>query len=149
MVAIRSVDVIAAKWKNKAGASGADYEAGVRAPLKDWQRETEAGSGNYNTGVQQAIARGAFAGGVRKVGTKKWQEKSISKGPARYTGGVADAENDYRTGFGPIQAAISRVSLPTRGPAGDPRNLQRVNAIAAALRAVKTGGGGGTAPAAP
>jgi len=59
------------------------------------------------------------------------------KGPQRFAEGVQLAEGEWQKGFGPYHTAISNLSLPARGPAGSPANLQRVAAIATTLRAVK------------
>ena len=127
------------RWKRRASASGADYEAGIRNPRKDWAKATAEAETNFESGIRQAVAEKRFSKGVQKAGTSKWSAKALSKGVDRYPAGVADAEDEYARGVKPYLDAIEAVSLPPRGPKGDPRNLQRVKAINDALRARKLG----------
>ena len=136
----KSLQEISEKFVRKGGAAGQDYAAGVKNPKKDWQAETAAASGNYAAGVTAAIGRGAFATGVNKAGSAKWQRNAIAKGVTRYPAGVLAAKPDYEAGFGKYLTIIQGLDLPPRGPKGDPGNITRVSAIAAALHAAKVGG---------
>lgn len=142
MVAIKSLDAIAAKFVAKASAAGPDYEAGVRQPRNDYARNTLAAETSYDQGVTAAIGRKSFGKGVQKAGTGKWQAKSLSKGVTRYGPGVADAKDDFQSGFTKSHGIISALQLPAKRAKGDPGNIQRVAAIAKALRDGKTAGGG-------
>lgn len=137
MVAIRSTADSAAKYSRRAGSAGPEYEAGVRQPRKDWKTETKAAQARYEAGVQQAITDKRFGKGVDKAGTAKWQENAIAKGPGRYSEGVRLAENSYADAFAPFQAVIAGLTLPPRGPKGDPNNIKRVEVIAKALHDAK------------
>ena len=143
MVKIKSIDVIAKKFVAKASAAGPDYESGVRSPKEDYATAAKAAEGSFEQGIQAAIARKSFGKGVSKAGTTKWQNKSLSKGVARYPTGVADAEQEFNQGFAPYASTISSLTLPPRRAKGDPGNLARVAAIAKALRDKKTGTTGG------
>lgn len=142
MAAIRPMDEIARKWATVTPQRTADYEAGVRAPRKDWAQSSAAATEAWKAGVQAAIAAGSFAKGVGKAGTAKWAEASLEKGVGRWGPGVALAEDDYRTGFAPYREAIARVSLPARFARRDPRNLERVRVIVDAIGKVKAGSRG-------
>jgi len=141
MVTLRPLDKIVDKWKNRAAAAAGDYQFGVQNPLKDWATNASAAKDAWVGGVQDAAARGAYEKGVRKAGTEKWQRKAVQLGAPRYTQGVQVADVDYKEGFGPYYDALTRLTLPPRGPRGDPRNLERVRVIVEALRKVKTSGG--------
>lgn len=136
---LKSMSEITEKWRRRASAAGPDYEAGVRSPKEDWSSETIAAKAAYEAGVQDAIGRDAFTKGVREAGTEKWARKTLAVGPARYPTGVAAAEADYSTGFGPYRDAIERIVLPIRGRRGDPANIERVRGIADALHRQKVG----------
>ena len=125
------------RWKRRASASATDYESGVRNPRKDWARATADAEANFDSGIRQAVSEKRFSKGVAKAGTEKWRDKTLSKGVLRYPSGIADAEDDYARGVAPYLDAIEKVTLPPRGPKGDPRNLERVKAINNALRAKK------------
>ena len=129
------------KWVRRASVAGEDYAAGVQSPRVSWQAATIAAAGSWATGVQQAVTRGAFGRGVQAAGDARWQGKALSKGVARFPSGVAEAEQDYATRVAPYFAVIESIQLPPRGPKGDPRNIQRVSILAAALRARKVGTG--------
>lgn len=133
MPAIRSGAKIAEKWAEVTPLRSTQYEDGVRDPLRDWQKNTEAAHEAWKSGVQDAIAKGRFPKGVNKAGNSKWQSKSIAKGPSRFREGVSIAGPDYEKGFAPFRDVIERTTLPPRFAKGDPRNIQRVAVMAAAL----------------
>ena len=139
MALIRSVSSIADKWSSVTPGRASQYKAGVSNPLRDWAKEAEAAEGSYEAGVQAAIARKGFAKGVSRVGTDKWKRKAVDVGTMRWGPGVSAAKPDYEAGFAPYADTIASVKLPPRGSKGDPRNLERVAAIANALHAKKVG----------
>jgi len=141
MPAIKNAREIAEKWAKVTPQRADDYEQGIRTPKKDWQTETSAAAENYAAGVQNAIANNRFATGVSNAGTAKWQKAAIEKGTQRWGPGVRVAQGDYESGFAPYADVISRTTLPPRYAKGDPRNIERVAAMATALHEAKVGGG--------
>jgi len=139
MPAIKPTAVSADKWVRRAGQAGPDYARGVQNPRTSWAEATSAAADAHAAGVQQAISEGRFEKGVSKAGNAKWQRKATSIGAQRYGPGVAAAKSDYETGFSPYAAVIQGVTLPPRGPKGDPRNYERVKQIGDALHGAKTG----------
>lgn len=137
MALIRSVSKIAEKWATVTPGRSAQYRAGVETPLRDWATEASAAESSYDAGVQAAMGRKAFGKGVRKAGSEKWKRKAVDVGATRWGPGVSVAKPDYEAGFSPYADTISSVKLPPRGAKGDPRNLERVSAIANALHAKK------------
>lgn len=133
MAAIRSATDIAKKWSEVAPARAAQYEQGVKNPVRDYAQNAAAASDAWKAGVQAAVARDGFKRGVQKVGTAKWQERAAKLGPARYGPGVQAAVGDYEAGFAPYREAIASATLPPRGPRRSPQNLQRVNAMVTAI----------------
>jgi hypothetical protein len=128
-----------ARWGRKASAAGQDYTDGVQSPRRDWQASTLAATASQAAGVQAAITRGAFAKGVSKSGTARWQSQAIKLGSSRFAQGVTEGVGSYEQGVAPFLQVIESITLPARAPKGDPRNLERVKIIAAALRAKKIG----------
>ncbi len=43
----------------------------------------------------------------------------------------------YEEGFAPFRTTIANLTLPPRGPKGDPKNINRVSAVASALHKKK------------
>jgi len=127
------------RWARKAAGASEDYASGVQSPRADWQASTLAAAPAQAAGVQAAIARGSFARGVQAAGTAKWQSRAVKLGTSRFAQGVSEGVSDYEKGVAPFLQVIEGVTLPPRGPKGDPRNLERVKAIATALRAKKVG----------
>lgn len=123
----------ASKWSERAGAAASDYADGVQNPKEDWKTATVAAAESYKQGVQKSITEGRFAKGVNRAGSQKQINNSISKGVARFSQGVAIAQNDYEENVAPFLEIIERTQLPPRGPKGDPANINRVTKIAAAL----------------
>lgn len=138
MANIKDINTSSSKWVARASVAGPDYTKGIQNPRVPWQTAAASAQANWQAGVTAAAAAGRFASGVNKAGNAKWQTNATTKGPARYTEGVALAQGAWQTAFGPYQTVISNVTLPPRGPVGSPQNLQRVSAITQALRAAKT-----------
>ena len=135
MAKIKALNVIAAKWSRNASAAGESYREGLAGA--DWEGPARAAAQAYATGVQQAIGRGAFERGIGTAGNSKWQQAATAKGVARFGEGVQGAQAAYQEGFGPYAQTIASTSLPPKGPKGAEGNIERVRAIARALRAAK------------
>ena len=137
MSQIKSLSDTASKWARRAGSASQEYTEGVSNPRRDWKTATTASEKNYETGVQAAIGRKAFASGVNKAGTEKWQSRAKELGSARFASGVQASEGAYNTGFAPYHSVLSSLQLPPRGSKGSPENLNRVAAVANAMRTKK------------
>ncbi len=137
MVEVKSVDQIAEKWARVTPGRATDYEAGVRSPRKDWADEAASAEPAFAAGVQDAISRKAYSGGVKRAGTEKWQRKALGVGTGRYGPGVTAAEGDMKEGITPFIDEIRRTELPKRKAKGDPGNIERVKKIADALHKKK------------
>ena len=137
MPEIKSTAAIAEKWGRVTPGRTRDYELGVERPRRDWQLATFAAKDAWEQGLQDAMQRDAFRLGVNRAGTRKWQEKTLQKGPGRWAEGVRISEEDFRGGFDPYRDEIERIDLPPRYARGDPRNLERVRIIAEALHALR------------
>lgn len=144
MANVKAIENSADKWQRRAAVAGEDYRKGVESPRTPWDTASAAAAGSYQQGVTQAAAQGRYAAGIRRAGVGKWQRNSMMKGPNRFAEGVQLAVGEWQQGFGPYQAAIAALQLPPRGPAGSPQNLQRVTAVAQALRAVRERASGAT-----
>lgn len=139
MAEIKDVSRIAQKWARVAPQRTQDYTEGVSAPRRDWAASAAAAQDTHIAAMQRAATQKSYSKGVRAAGTAKWQQRALAKGPNRYAEGVSIAEPDYRSGFAPYAETIARTTLPPRYPKGDPRNLERVKAIASALHQRKVG----------
>lgn len=137
MPVIKTASKIAEKWAKVTPQRSAEYEDGVRNPTKDWAKETAAANDAYKAGVTAAVAKDRFAKGVAKAGTEKWKRKATEVGPARFSQGVQVAQPDYEKGFAPYRETIEKTVLPPRFAKGDPRNVDRVRVMAAALADAK------------
>ena len=140
MAEIRDLGAIKEKWMRVTPQRTEDYKIGVKNPRRDWEKETEAAAATYKAGVDAAHAKGLFAKGVKRVGTKKWQTKALAKGPTRFAEGVYLAGDDYEMGYAPYREAIARADLGPRFPKRDPRNIERVKKVVDALVAQKLSG---------
>ncbi|MBA7484975.1 hypothetical protein ES707_20506 [subsurface metagenome] len=136
---VPSAAAIAKKWARVTPERTEDYEAGVRNPLKDWEKETADSEDRYEEGIKAALAQKRFGKGVRRVGTAKQKAKTILKGLVRWPEGVRVAEADMRSGMEPVVKVLEGITLPKRYATGDPRNIERVKAIQQALHKMKTG----------
>ena len=139
MTQIKPLGATAEKWGRRAGSAGQEYSEGVASPRRPWAASTVAAAAAFASGIQEAISRGSFAKGVQAAGDSKWQTKASTLGSGRFASGVQAAESDYSSGFSKYHAALASLQLPPRGSKGSPQNLNRVAAVANALRKVKTG----------
>jgi len=137
MAAIKPIDQSSDKWVRRASVASPDYTAGIQNPRRPWAAAAAEGEANYKAGVTAAATRGAFGAGVKAAGDEKWRNAATRKGPGRFAEGVAIGKDDWQKGFSPYQSAIAAITLPARGPKGAPQNIQRVSAIATALRGLK------------
>jgi hypothetical protein len=137
MPAIKSLDRISAKWIEKAGQAQGEYTEGIQNPKTPWMEATRAAETNYEQGVQKSIQQKRFGKGVVKAGSAKWQRNALAKGPGRWAEGIALSADEYQKGFAPYREIIQNLSLPPRGPKGDPKNIQRVALLAKALHEAK------------
>jgi hypothetical protein len=147
LVKIKDVATIAKKFVDVTPGRAPYYEAGVRAPDEDYATRAKEAEPSYETGVTGAISKKLFGKGVAKAGTAKWQAKTLLKGvdQGRFRSGVTAAGPDFESGYSPYQAELARLTLPKRGPRGDPANVNRVEAIRKALYEKRVGGAGAAA----
>lgn len=139
MAEIKSMASIKEKWTRVTPGRTDDYQKGVQSPRRDWANEATAAKDNWKAGIDAAHGKDLFAKGVAAAGSKKWQEKSLQKGPGRFAEGVYASGGDYEKGFAPFRAAIAAVDLGPKFPRRDPRNLERVKKVVNALVAEKVG----------
>ncbi len=138
-IKIKSPSEIAAKFARVTPGRSADYQEGIAGTAPgEFERATIAAETVYNQAVTAAIARKAFSKGVQGSGDD-WQKKALDVGVGRFAQGAAGAADDYAQGFAPYQAVIAGLTLPPRGPAGAPQNIERVRILADALRKKKVG----------
>lgn len=137
---VKSLDRITKKWQEVTPGRAQYYEEGVRTTDRDWKTETQAANASWKAGIAAAAAADLFSKGVAKAGTETWRARAISVGPGRFSEGVATAGPQFAKGFGPFLGVLSALTLPPKGPKGDPKNYERVRAVGMALRAKKVAG---------
>ena len=133
---VKPIEDASDKWVRRAGVASEDYKKGVENPRRSWAESASAAEASYKAGVVSAANAGRYGKGVKAAGDSKWKEMAITKGPGRFAEGVAIGKDDWQKGFAPYHSTLNSLKLPARGPKGDPKNLQRVVAVANALRAV-------------
>ena len=134
---VAPLSMIGEKWNRRSASAGPEYEAGIRNPRTPWAAASNSSKASWTAGVTLAAQRDAYGKGVTAAGDQRWSQKSIEKGPARFSQGVAVSEADYASGFAPFRDAIERVDLPPRGPRGSEQNYARVAPIGKALAQLK------------
>jgi hypothetical protein len=136
---IKSLARIKEKWTRVTPLRSEDYKLGVTNPRRDWAGSATAAKESHKLAMVAAAASDAFAKGIAKAGTGKWQTKALAKGPGRFAEGVMVGGDDYEKGFAPAREVLEKTVLPPRFPRRDPRNIARVSTGNAALAKWKTG----------
>lgn len=136
-IRVKSAQDIAAKWSRVSAQRDQDYKDGVSDPGVEWARNAAAAEETYVAGVTEAAGRNAFSKGINAAGDEKWRRKTVEIGTTRWSPGIRAAVVDFEKGFEPFRDALERIELPPRAPRGDPRNLERVAAVARALAEVR------------
>ena len=139
MAEVKTVSRIREKWTRVTPQRTEDYKLGVQSPRRDWEKSASAAKETHKAAMIAAAAADSYGKGVTKAGTGKWQARALQKGPGRFAEGVMVGGDDYEKGFAPYRDEIEKTVLPPRFPKRDPRNIQRVSAIATALAKKKTG----------
>jgi len=113
---------VAEKWSTVTPGRSAYYESGTEGKGGEWESKTAAAKGTYTTAISAAGIGDRFAGGVRRAGGGKWERKVKAVGVSRFGPGVGAAREDYLTGVSDYLSMLSGMSIPDRGPRGDPGN---------------------------
>lgn len=127
----------AAKWRARASAAQQDYLQGVQRPRRSWGEATRAGVQAWVQGIQQALADGRYERGITPEAEQYWRVRIEQVGAQRYSQGVQQSQDRYERNFAPYRQVLESLTLPERGPKGDPRNLERVRIVAEALHQAK------------
>lgn len=125
------------KFSRRAAAAAGEYQIGVRNPRADWQQATLAAKERHKAAVTDSLAKDAWSKGVQRSSSAYQQEQAATLGPARFEQGVQAAGGRYEEGVAPYIQTIQSTTLPPKYPKGDPRNMERAKAMAAALHAKK------------
>lgn len=124
---------IADKWATMTPARSSYYESGTAGKGGEWEARTAAAKGAYKTGISVAGIEDRFAGGVRRAGGGKWERKVRAVGVSRFGPGVGAAKDDYVAGSSDYLTMLSGMSIPDRGPRGDPANYDITRKVGDAL----------------
>jgi hypothetical protein len=139
-IAVKDASTAAKKFAARGAAAGPDYAAGVRGSGQRWQANAKAGKDNYAAGVQAAISRDAFSKGIDDAGGAHYEDRASGVGAQRFPQGIQSAQGAWEQNTAPYLQTLASLTLSPRAPKGDPRNMQRANDVAAALRRKKIGG---------
>lgn len=132
----------AAKFVTNAQNGQPAYAKGVATAGPTWAANTAASADSWAQGVQQAATNGRFGAGINQASQTKYQTRAAGVGPTRYAQGVQTAGPAYQTAVAPYLTTLQNLNLPPRQPRGSASNIQRVVAVAQALRAQKLGNAG-------
>lgn len=132
---IRSISAseVADKWAQVTPGRSSFYESGSQGKGGDWESNTVAAKGVYKMAISASGIENRYAGGVRKAGGAKWERKVKDVGVSRYGPGISAGKDDYASGFAEYASMLSGMSIPDRGPRGDPGNYAIVEKVGSAL----------------
>lgn len=137
MVNVTSTSDAGEKYARRGRNATQDYETGVENTSDAEQAEaTQAASGRWESGVQDAIANDAFSRGVSNS-PKSWQEYALNLGTQRFSQGVAQSQGVYEESVEPFFSALESLDLPARGPRGSAENFERSRVVGERLNEVR------------
>lgn len=134
-IKVKPVSTAATKWDANAARAADDFatEAAAAAPV--WEAATKASKDNYHKAITAAGIADRFVGGVTRAGAAKFARKINDVAKDRFAPGIHAAVTDYTERVTPFLETIASLTLPKRGPRGDPTNYNRVEAVGKALSA--------------
>ncbi len=124
---------VAEKWSTVTPGRSSFYESGTEGKGGEWESKTVGAKGTYKTAISAAGIEDRFSGGVRRAGGGKWERKIKAVGVSRFGPGIGAAKDDYLTGVSDYLSMLSGMSIPDRGPRGDPGNYAIVQKVGEAL----------------
>lgn len=142
-IQIKDVGTLANKFVNRAVGAVNDYKAGVMAPKASQSASAIAASGLWQQSVSSQAALNRFTSGLRASGDAGWQAGASTKGASHYPDGIRASQQKWAANVGPYLAAIASLTLPPKGIRGSDANIGRVQAVAAALHALRVQRAGG------
>jgi len=135
---VKDLNRISLKWTRQSAAAQPEYEFGVQNPKRSWAKSTADAEGAYQGWSAKSNLRETFWKRCEESWRCEMAENTLEKGPARWTQGIQLSEDSYQTGFAPYRETLKSLTLPPRGPKGDPANINRVALVAKALHEKKT-----------
>lgn len=125
-------------WVGAAGRAATAWTEGIQSTTKDQAQLAANAQPAWLQGVQDAAANNRFSNGVLRRGTTYWKSQSQAKAANYSVGYQAGSQNQLSAITKILNAEASIVgSLPQRGPAGSPQNLQRVTMLDNALHQLR------------
>lgn len=134
-VKIKPVAQAASKWDDNASRAADEFASEAEAAASLWEANTKAAKDNYHKAITTAGIADRFAGGVARAGAAKFARKIRDVAKDRFGPGIHAAVTDYTERVTPFFETIAGLTLPKKGPRGDPANYSRVEAVGKALTA--------------
>lgn len=132
-IKVKSVSTAATKWDVNAGRAADDFATEAAAAASVWEAQTKAAKDNYHKAITASGIADRFVGGVSRAGAAKFARKINDVAKDRFAPGIHAAVTDYTERVTPFLETIAALTLPRRGPRGDPSNYNRVEAVGKAL----------------
>jgi len=127
------------KWGKNTSTAGPYYTKGVENPKRPCIESAKAAEELYNSGVIEAISRGAFGKGLSKVSESDWKDAASGKGASRYPAGCKAGQPKFSKGMGPVLSHMQSIDLPPAGTRGSPDNIQRAVTFMTEMAKFRTG----------
>lgn len=134
-IKVKSPSTAASKWSANAARAADEFASEAAAAAPVWEASTKAAKDNYHKAITAVGIADRFVGGVTRAGAAKFARKINDVAKDRFAPGINAAIPDYTERVTPFLETISALTLPKRGPRGDPSNYNRVEAVGKALSA--------------
>lgn len=143
-VPVKPLQASAQKWSSNASGASSEYQERAAGAADTWLSNASRASEVYRAAVSAGNIAQRFAAGVRRVGAAKYRERVTTLGGARYSQGVAAAQDAYSEGAGPYYERVASLTLSPRQPRGSDANYTRVREVGTALHQLRIARLGGT-----
>jgi len=141
MVKMKDLAASAKKFADRASNAGPDYKTGVQNAGDIQNARAIASASLWQTSVSTDAAKQRFIARLRAATGAKYSANAAAKGADKghYADGVRQAQGAWQTGYAPIAAKISALTLPDRGLRSSAVNYQRAQQVGQAAHDAKVG----------
>jgi hypothetical protein len=135
---VKPHDIGKTRFRKRVETASPDYELGIKQTPRSWLDEFTDAADRIQEGLRMAADQLLFLKGAQRVGNKKWLERTLRKGPARYRDEAPKSADTWLNEVKDFLNEIGNIPLEKKKRKGDPANvIGRVVPIATRLHKLR------------